>query len=81
MMKGNKGSLFCLELSFIGWFIVGTLALGIGVLWAYAYMQMAVAEFYKDLKGGNDIILEVNSPDGEENGENNSNQPIDEPWN
>lgn len=81
MMKGNKFRLFCLDFSFIGWFIVGILALGIGVFWVYPYMQTARAEFYKDLKGGNDIILEVNSPDGEENGENNSNQPIDEPWN
>lgn len=49
IMNGNKWRLFCLDLSFIGWLIVGALCLGIGTLWVTAYMEMARAEFYRDL--------------------------------
>lgn len=51
MMKGHKWQLFCLYLSFIGWYIVGALALGIGVLWVEPYQRAAQAEFYNELKG------------------------------
>ena len=51
LMKGNKFRLFCLQLSFIGWYIVGLLCLGVGVLWVSAYYKAAEAEFYKDLIG------------------------------
>ena len=50
MMKGNKWKLFCLDLSFIGWYIVGTLCLGIGVLFVYPYHSMARTQFYLDIK-------------------------------
>lgn len=50
MMKGHKWSLFVLDLSFIGWYILGMLALGIGVLWVDAYHNVAKAEFYEELK-------------------------------
>lgn len=50
MMKGNKGKLFMLMLSFIGWFILGLLALVIGLLWVSAYYSTAKANFYEDLK-------------------------------
>ena len=51
MMKGHKGQLFCLDLSFIGWYIVGMLCLGLGVLWVYPYHHVARTEFYHALKG------------------------------
>ena len=51
MMKGHKWQLFCLYLSFIGWYILGILALGIGVLWVEPYRYAAEAEFYNELKG------------------------------
>lgn len=53
MMKGHKVELFWLELSFIGWYILSILTLGIGFLWLEPYVQCAVAAFYNDLKGGN----------------------------
>ena len=37
MMNGHKWQLFCLELSFLGWMIVGVLCLGIGTLWVSPY--------------------------------------------
>lgn len=50
MMKGHKGELFMLDLSFIGWLIVGVLCLGVGVLWVEPYMEAARAQFYESIK-------------------------------
>lgn len=50
MMKGHKWDLFVLQLSFIGWFLLAILTLGIGYLWLEPYIQMSVAAFYEDLK-------------------------------
>ena len=51
MMNGNKWKLFCLDLSFIGWIIVGALCLGIGTLWVTPYQYAARTEFYNAIKG------------------------------
>ncbi len=53
MMQGHKGELFVLDLSFIGWYIVGALCLGIGELWVAPYVEAAKAHFYQNL-----LILE-----------------------
>lgn len=53
MMKGHKGKLFLLDLTFIGWYIVGFIALGVGVFWVRAYHLMARSEFYQELKKEN----------------------------
>ena len=50
MMKGHKFDLFWLGLSFIGWFILGFLTLGVAYLWLVPYMYTSVAAFYQDLK-------------------------------
>jgi uncharacterized membrane protein len=50
MMNGYKGKLFGLYLSFFGWFLLGTLTLGIGLLWVGPYMSLSVANFYEDIK-------------------------------
>ena len=50
MMNGYKGKLFLLDLTFIGWYILGYLCLGIGLLWVNAYHQEARAHFYEELK-------------------------------
>ncbi len=49
IMHGHKMKLFLLDLSFIGWYIVGSLCLGVGVLWVDAYRLTARANFYKEL--------------------------------
>ena len=49
MMKGNKWKFFVLQLSFIGWDIVGCLCLGIGSLWVGAYKSASYAQFYNSL--------------------------------
>ena len=50
MMQGNKWRLFCLNFSFIGWILVGSLICGIGALWVSPYMQASTAVFYEELK-------------------------------
>lgn len=50
MMKGNKGKLFLLNLSFIGWHILSILTLGIGYVWLRPYIFATTASFYNDLK-------------------------------
>ena len=46
LTKGHKGELFVLDLSFIGWLIVGSLVMGIGTLWVAPYMEMTKANAY-----------------------------------
>ena len=50
MMKGNKWRLFKLEFSFIGWFVLCVLTLGIGTFFLIPYVNAANAEFYVELK-------------------------------
>ena len=50
MMKGHKFDLFYLYLSFIGWYFLALLTLGIGFLWLVPYVSGAVASFYQDVK-------------------------------
>ena len=49
LMNGNRGSLFLLELSFIGWAILACFTFGIGLLWLAPYMQVALVCFYDRL--------------------------------
>lgn len=58
MMNGHKWELFVLDLSFIGWFIVGSLCLGVGLLWAYSYYEAARANFYNEISGYNASAVE-----------------------
>lgn len=50
MMKGHKFDLFWLQLSFIGWGLLGILTLGIGYFWLVPYMYTSIAAFYQDVK-------------------------------
>lgn len=49
LMDGYKGKLFLLELSFIGWHLIGALTFGLGYLFITPYIQTAKAVFYNDL--------------------------------
>ena len=44
---GHRWELFVLDLSFIGWQIVGSLCLGIGTFWVNAYREATIAEYYR----------------------------------
>ncbi|MGX4685505.1 DUF975 family protein [Vagococcus sp. JNUCC 83] len=52
LMSGHKGRLFWLDISFIGWYIVGMITLGIGFLWINPYINATKAAFYDDLSKG-----------------------------
>lgn len=47
---GHKMDLFIMDLSFIGWLIVGSLCFGIGTLWVAAYKEAAKAQAYEAIK-------------------------------
>ena len=57
IMRGHKFELFILDLSFIGWYIVGILCFGIGTLWVSAYHEAARAEFYQTLAYETPVIV------------------------
>ncbi|HBE76906.1 MAG TPA: hypothetical protein DDW65_03875 [Firmicutes bacterium] len=50
IMKGRKGKLFLLGLSFIGWGLLAVLTLSIGFLWLVPYINASLAGFYEDVK-------------------------------
>lgn len=49
LMRGKKMRYFLLELSFIGWSLLGLLTLGIGLLWILPYITQTNTQFYLDL--------------------------------
>lgn len=51
LMSGNKGRLFCLQLSFIGWILLAGLTGGIGNVFLAPYTKAAYTAFYLDLTG------------------------------
>ncbi|MDW7657956.1 MAG: DUF975 family protein [Bacillota bacterium] len=50
LTKGHKWRIFVLDLSFIGWFLLGLLACGIGVIFVAPYFQAVQAELYARLR-------------------------------
>lgn len=50
LTQGHKMELFLLDLSFIGWFLLGVLTLGIGFIWIEPYRQATIANAYQSLK-------------------------------
>ncbi|EPE62178.1 hypothetical protein L479_01430 [Exiguobacterium sp. S17] len=67
MMDGHKMDAFKLVLSFIGWFFVGVLTLGIGFLYVYPYFTTTYAAFYDSLRGADQPRTNhVGTPDMEQ---------------
>lgn len=50
MMNGHKMDYFVLQLSFIGWIILGFFTLGILYIWLVPYMNATNANFYQSIK-------------------------------
>jgi uncharacterized membrane protein len=50
MTMGHKLDMFILDLSFIGWYLLGALALGIGVFFVNPYVDTTNAELYLVLR-------------------------------
>lgn len=55
LTNGHKMELFILDLSFIGWYVIGALCAGIGTLWVGAYHTATVTQFYRALVPAPDI--------------------------
>ena len=53
MMNGHKWECFILDLTFVGWYILGTFTFGlINVLWSAPYSVATYAEYYTVLRDG-----------------------------
>lgn len=50
LMNGNKMRFFCFELSFIGWWILCSLTLGLAMIWFIPYHNACLATFYIDIR-------------------------------
>ena len=57
LMNGYKWQAFCLDLSFLGWYILGSLCCGIGVFFVYPYHYAAQANFYLMLREQGDTLM------------------------
>lgn len=62
LMNGHKMELFLLHLSFIGWWILCILTLGIGYLWLSPYMAVAEVAFYEDLIADDPAYAHIYAP-------------------
>lgn len=51
LMHGNKGRLFYIYLSFLGWILLCVLSCYIGYLWVGPYMSQVSITFYQDIIG------------------------------
>ena len=51
MMRGHKGELFALLLSFIGWALLSVLTCFILLIWLVPYINTTQANFYNKIKG------------------------------
>ena len=50
MMNGNRFQLFLLELSFIGWYLLGVLLCCVGGVLVVPYQEASIAELYSHLR-------------------------------
>ena len=49
LTDGYKMKLFLLDLSFIGWYLLGFITLGIGLLWVVPYHYIARIMMFEDI--------------------------------
>jgi len=63
MTQGEKMNIFVLDLSFIGWYLLGALLMGIGILFVQPYVDMTHALLYKELRAS--VILSGESTESE----------------
>jgi len=56
MMQGHKWQLFCLDFSFIGWWLLTGLTFGLLAIMVVPYQNAARAAFYENIKGEPTVI-------------------------
>ncbi len=67
LMQGRKWRLFCLDFSFIGWYLLSILTLGILSFWVLPYHMTARAEFYQELLREEKAAIESVQPKSSSN--------------
>ncbi|MGM0123604.1 hypothetical protein IGI37_000976 [Enterococcus sp. AZ194] len=50
LLKDRMGQYLLLQLSFIGWYILGTICLVVGVFWVMAYQNVCTSAFYDEAR-------------------------------
>lgn len=63
MTRGHKTDMFVLDLSFIGWYLLGSILLGIGILFVNPYFEASYARLYNILSGDNYDYYQYNDND------------------
>ncbi len=66
LMRGHKGRLFGLYISFIGWFLLSLVTCGIALFWINPYLNATLAAFYNDLAKDKYLAIDNNTNDFEE---------------
>lgn len=56
MMEGHKMEMFVLQLSFIGWHLLGGITFGIAYIWILPYMNATMANFYNKVKAPAEVV-------------------------
>ena len=49
LTDGNKTQLFALDFSFIGWFVIGVITCGLGLIFMVGYHEVVTAMYYKKI--------------------------------
>ena len=62
LMRGHKWEYFCLQFSFIGWWILSIFTLGIGFLFLSPYMEQANYVFYYNIAHGIEYVPTYSVP-------------------
>lgn len=57
MTNGQKGEIFVLDLSFIGWYLLGSLFFGIGGIFVKPYHEATLAKLYQHYRDGLELPL------------------------
>lgn len=80
LMQGNMGRFFYLCLTFVGWFILGVMSLGIGLLWIEPYMRQTITYFYLDVSKELDEVHHAQEMNGVHGGQETNGYPANEWW-
>ena len=59
IMKGHKGELFVLQLSFILWMLLSVVTFGIALIYVMPYMSCTTANFYQKIKRQPQVVETV----------------------
>ena len=65
LMRGHKMDLLMLYLSYIGWYLLGLITFGIAIIYITPYVEVAVTNFYIEIRGKRIVEITVEERDAE----------------